>query len=237
MTWSAQLNDRSYRAPCNANTFCVARAGETAQVEYANAQLSFAHFYLPVRWFESDLVDAASKRCGSAIELIDPMNGTCFKVARLARQAVGAMRTGGPAARLKIDAATIDLAAALVKGHSTAVPARLAKGGLAPAILRRVIDYLVVHLADEVTLADLAGIAGVTAPHFCRAFAESTGVSPHRYQIALRLEKATRLLGDPKLSVAEVGYAIGYSDPSYFSRIFAQQTGLSPRSWRAHRSL
>jgi AraC-like DNA-binding protein len=233
MLWSATCNDRSYRAPCDPNTLCIARAGEGADVEYSHAHLSFAQFFLPVRWFESDMVDAASARCGSTIELIDPMNRTCFTVASLARQAVGAMRAGGPAARLKIDAALIELAAALVKHHSTAVSARPAKGGLAPAVLRRVVDYLVAHLADEVTLAELASLAGVSAPHFCRAFAASTGLSPHRYQIALRIEEATRLLEYAALSIADVGSAVGYDDPSYFSRLFASQTGLSPRAWRA----
>ena len=233
MNWSAQLNDRSYRAPCDANTFCIARAGESAEVEYSDARLSFAHFYLPVRWFESDMVAAAGSRPGSSIELIDPMNSTSFEIAGLARQAVAAMRTGGPAGRLRIEAAMIDLAAALVCGHSSAAPARVARGGLSPSVMRRAVDYLHVHLADEVTLADLAKLAGVSAPHFCRAFAESTGVSPHRYQIALRLEQATQLLASPALSIADVGSAVGYDDPSYFSRLFARQTGLSPRAWRA----
>jgi AraC family transcriptional regulator len=235
MQWASRSSDRSFEAPCDPNTFCIARAGETAEVEYSRARLSFAHFYLPVRWFESDMVDAASARRGSSIELIDPMNGTCFKVAGLARKAVGAMRRGGPAARLTIDAAMIELAATLVRHHSTAVPARPAKGGLAPAVVRRVVDYLVAHLADSVTLTDLARLAGVSAPHFCRAFAESTGVSPHRFQIALRMEEATRLLARKEMSIADVGSAVGYDDPAYFSRLFARQTGLSPREWRAAR--
>lgn len=235
MNWSAKCNDRSYRAPCDANTFCIARAGEMAEVEFSDARISFAHFYLPVRWFESDMVDAASARCGSAIELIDPMNATCFKVAGLARKAVSAMRSGGAGARLKIDAAMIELAATLVRLHSTAIPARPARGGLAPAVVRRVVDYLVAHLAEPVTLAELAQLAGVSAPHFCRAFAESTGVAPHRYQIALRINKATALLASTQLSIADIGCAVGYDDPAYFSRLFAHQTGLSPQAWRAAR--
>ncbi|HEY6963687.1 MAG TPA: AraC family transcriptional regulator [Erythrobacter sp.] len=235
MNWAVECNDRSYRAPCDPNTFCIARAGETADVEYSAARISFAHFYLPVRWFESDLVDAAGARSGSSIELIDPMNATCFKVAGLARKAIRAMRSGGPAAQLKIDAAMIELASVLVRHHSTAAPSRTAKGGLAPAMVRRVVEYLAAHLAEQVTLAELAGLAGVSAPHFCRAFADSTGLSPHRYQIALRIEKAMQLLEDSKLPIADVGCAVGYDDPAYFSRLYAHQTGLSPRAWRAAR--
>lgn len=235
MNWSARTSDRSYRAPCDANTFCIARAGESAEVEFSKARITFAHFYLPVRWFESDMVDAASNRSGSQIELIDPMNSTSFKVAGLARKAVAAMRSGGPAAQLKIDAAMIELASVLVRHHSSAVPARVAKGGLAPGIVRRIKDYLVAHLAEPVTLAELASLAGVSAPHFCRAFAESTGQSPHRFQIALRVNKATQLMADPNLSIADVGSAVGYDDPAYFSRLFAHQTGMSPRAWRAAR--
>ena len=48
MNWSAKCDDRSYRAPCDANTFCIARAGETAEIELSQAQLSFAHFYFTV---------------------------------------------------------------------------------------------------------------------------------------------------------------------------------------------
>ncbi len=233
MNWSAKTNDRRYDAPCEANTLCIARAGETADVEFSNAHLSFAHFYLPVRWFESDMVDAASSRCGKNIELIDPMNSICFKVSGLARKVVGTMRSGGPASRLRIDAALIELAALLVKHHSTANSARIARGGLAPFVVRRVVDYLEAHLADAVALADLANLAGLSAPHFCRAFAESTGLAPHRYQIAMRIERATQLLANPKNSIADVAIAVGYDDPAYFSRLFANQTGLSPRSWRA----
>lgn len=236
MEWSLKANDRSYQAPCDPNTFCLARAGEAADVEFANARVSFAHFYLPVRWFESDMVDAASSRRGSTIELVDPMNATSFKVAGIARRAIGAMRSGGPSARLTIDAALIELAATLVKHHSTAVSARIARGGLAPAIMRRVVDYLVANLAEPVSLAELASLAGVSAPHFCRAFAESFGVPPHHYQIALRIDKAAQLLASSDLSIADVGIAVGYDDPAYFSRIFSHQTGLSPRAWRAVRT-
>ncbi|MBX7483800.1 helix-turn-helix domain-containing protein [Qipengyuania qiaonensis] len=232
MNWSAQLNDRSYCAPCDPNTFCVARAGETAEIEYSDARLSFAQFFLPVRWFESDLVDAASSRCGNAIELIDPMNASCHAVSGLARKAVRAMRSGGNSARLLIDELLIDLSSALVERHSSAVLSQPARGGLSPAVVRRVIDYLQAHLAEEVQLAELARLANVTAPHFCRAFAKSTGTPPHRYQIAMRLQKATRLLAEPGLSIADVAFAVGYEDPSYFSRLFCYQAGMSPSEWR-----
>lgn len=142
------------------------------------------------------------------------------------------MRSAGTSARLLIDEILIDLSAALVERHSSAVPSQPARGGLSPAVVRRVVDYMQAHLAEEVQLVELARLAHVTVPHFCRAFAKSTGAPPHRYQIAIRLEKATRLLAEPGLSIADVAFAVGYEDPSYFSRLFGYQAGMSPSEWR-----
>ncbi len=192
MSWSAKMNDRSYRTPANANTFCIARAGESAEIEYSDAHLTFAHFHLPCSGSRATWSMRRLPAPRNTIELIDPMNAASLTVANLARQAVGAMRSGGDSARLRIDAALIELAAALVKHHSSAVAARPAKGGLAPAVLRRVVDYLVAHLAEKVTLAELRNLGRGNGPHFCRAFSVSTGVSPHRYQIMLRMQEATR---------------------------------------------
>lgn len=232
MEWAVKANDRAYRAPCNSDTFCLARAGESAEIEFANPHLSFLHLYLPVRWFESDLVGAASRRVGQTIELIDPMNRVSFRIARLARQVVCGIRMGARAGRLKIDTALVEIATELVRNHSTATPASFAKGGLSPFTMRRVVDYMVAHLADTVTLAELARLADVTAPHFCRAFADTLGVSPHRYHTTLRLERATQLLLHTNLPVADIGHQVGYDDPSYFSRIFAQYSGFTPSDWR-----
>lgn len=232
MNWAAKLDDRRYCAPCDAGTFCIARAGERGDIEHADADISFVHFYLPVRWFESDYVDAATARCADKIELVDPMNARFPRVAAVGRRAVAAMRTGGRAGRLQVDAAMLDLAATLVADHSTATPRAVARGGLSPVHLRRVVDYIAAHLPEAISLSELAALVGLSGPHFCRAFAASTGMPPHRYLTAARIERACELLRDPHRSIGQVGAEVGYDDPAHFSRVFGRMAGVPPRIWR-----
>lgn len=82
------------------------------------------------------------------------------------------------------------------------------------------------------TLTELAALCDLSPFHFCRAFRAATGLPPHQYQMALRMERARALLADTRLSIAEVGTAVGYDDPAYFSRLFRRQTGVTPSEWR-----
>ncbi len=232
MEWSAEFNDRSYRRPAIANTFCIARAGESAVVEYANADLSFVHFYLPTRWFDCDELGLASNQPEQSIELIDPMNGTSHRVGAIARSAARIIRSGKASSRLQIEAATMSLAATLVDRHSTARLRKIPPERLSPRTVRRITDHLHDRLADQISLMDCARIAGLTAPHFCRAFTQAVGMPPHRYQIMLRIDLAQHCLSRTNLAVAEIGAAVGYDDAAYFSRIFKLETGFTPSAWR-----
>ena len=63
-------------------------------------------------------------------------------------------------------------------------------------------------------------------------FQEKRGMSPKKYLNAIRLSEAKQLLGQTSLSVSEVAYAVGFTDPLYFSQFFRKGTGLSPREYR-----
>ena len=73
---------------------------------------------------------------------------------------------------------------------------------------------------------------GYSYPHVCRLFHKSFGLSPVSYLNAQRLERAKSLLGNPRLTVAEVAYQAGFRDPGYFSRLFRRQTGMTPVRFR-----
>jgi AraC family transcriptional regulator len=107
-----------------------------------------------------------------------------------------------------------------------------AHGGLSPLQLRRVTDYLLEHHGSNTSLAELASIAGLSLFHFVRAFKQSTGMPPHRYQIFLRIEKAKELLETTTLPVADIAAQVGYDDPSYFARLFVREFGVAPQAYR-----
>lgn len=106
------------------------------------------------------------------------------------------------------------------------------RAGLAPWQVRRVIDYLEVHLAEDVGLDELAALVGLSEFHFCTAFRRSTGLPPHRWLTARRMEKAKTLIDGGRLSLTEIALAVGYGSQSAFGAAFRRSTGITPTAWR-----
>ena len=77
-------------------------------------------------------------------------------------------------------------------------------------------------------IQDLLASLGFSYPHLCRLFRGAFGITPVEYRNALRLERAKALLANPKLTVAEVAYCVGFKDAGYFSRQFRRQNGIRP---------
>jgi AraC family transcriptional regulator len=106
------------------------------------------------------------------------------------------------------------------------------KGGLASWQRKAVCVYIEDNLHQDISLAELAAIARLSPYHFCRAFKETVGEPPHRYQMSRRIEQAKILLAKRSLSVSDVAATVGYGSLSRFSALFRQVTGSSPRDYR-----
>lgn len=115
--------------------------------------------------------------------------------------------------------------------------------GAARLGLDRVRDYIDQHLAEELTLEDLARVAGMSLFHFCRVFRDANGITPHRYILARRIDQAKRLLwtGEPMgegkrrsapMSMTDVALACGFASPSHFATQFKRHTGRTPLQWQ-----
>jgi CheY-like chemotaxis protein/AraC-like DNA-binding protein len=96
------------------------------------------------------------------------------------------------------------------------------------ARLRRVLDYISAHLADEITLADLAGVACLSPFHFARTFTRAIGISPHRYVSRMRLQSAMADVAAGKLPLAQIALKARFSSQASFTRAFRRATGLTP---------
>lgn len=106
------------------------------------------------------------------------------------------------------------------------------KGGMVPKTLMRVVDYIESNLHEDLRLCALAEVAGLSEHRFAHNFKRSTGLSPHRYVMAQKIARAKRLIRESRLSVTEVGYALGFSHPSRFSFVFHRWTGSTPTAFR-----
>jgi transcriptional regulator GlxA family with amidase domain len=112
------------------------------------------------------------------------------------------------------------------------LPTRRARGGLAPGSLRRVREYIESHVAERISLPELAEIAGLCDSHFSRAFKQSVGVSPHRYIVQRRVERAVALIEQTDRTLGDIALDVGFFDQSHFTRLFAEVFGETPSSFR-----
>jgi AraC family transcriptional regulator len=106
------------------------------------------------------------------------------------------------------------------------------KGGMPPARLKRVLEYIDANLDENVKLTDLAAAAGVSLYHFAKLFKQSTGESPHQFVLRRRVEQAKQLLRNPEMSVLEAGVRTGFVDQRHFAKVFRRLVGTNPSTYR-----
>ncbi len=106
------------------------------------------------------------------------------------------------------------------------------QGGLAAWQRRTVATYIEEHLDEQISLATLAQLVGLSPFYFCRAFKQSFGIPPHRYHNSRRIEYAKTLLAKPASTVTDIGLIVGFSDTSAFTAAFHKATGLTPTAFR-----
>jgi len=128
--------------------------------------------------------------------------------------------------------------AALLGGNSGEIPSAVpARGGLAPWQKRKVRDHIARHFETSILVEDLAKLVSLSAGHFCRAFKESFGETPHAYIIRMRLERAQELMLASPESLSQIALACGHSDQAHFTRRFRQQMGETPNAWRRRHAM
>jgi AraC-like DNA-binding protein len=104
-------------------------------------------------------------------------------------------------------------------------------GILAPWQVRRITDWVCAHMNGPVAIADLAGLVNLSPSHFARMFQRTLGITPHRWLLTRRIERAKTLLKG-SLPLAEVASTCGFVDQSHFTKIFRGLEGVTPGAWR-----
>ncbi|MCM3128011.1 response regulator [Paenibacillus provencensis] len=93
--------------------------------------------------------------------------------------------------------------------------------------------YIAEHYSRELSLEEVADIAGLNPHYFSKIFHERCGITFIDYLTGIRIEKARELLGDPSHILKDISQRIGYRDPNYFSRVFKKMVGMSPSDYRS----
>jgi AraC-like DNA-binding protein len=103
---------------------------------------------------------------------------------------------------------------------------------VAPRTVAIVRDYLHAMAESQVSITDLAHVAGVSGTQVIRSFSAGMGMPPHSYLVSLRVERAKALLR-AGASLAGTALEVGFSDQSQFTRHFKRLTGVTPGRFAA----
>jgi len=100
--------------------------------------------------------------------------------------------------------------------------------------LRGIQELIESRLDADLTLRELAAEIGYSRSHFLRMFRATTGMTPHRYVLKRRLERARQLFVQVEFSIAEIAIMCGFSSQAHLTLAFRKEYGLTPTEYRRH---
>ena len=210
-------------------TFSLIGAEEPHQVRYEGANVLGVSLYPHLL---NRLAEDVTRENG--VILLPQHSTQDPQVERIGQLLKAELESGCPSGALFADAMGQALAVHLLRNYSSA-PVKTDEReweGLPPARLRQVLDYLEAHLDRDITLAELAEVAGLSVYHFARQFKAATGMAPHAYLISRRIERAKELLTRTTLPIAAVAATAGFAHQSHLNRHFKRLVGTTPARYR-----
>lgn len=93
-------------------------------------------------------------------------------------------------------------------------------------------DYVYHHLYEPIHVKDLSAAVGLNASYLCTLFKKETGRTVSEYVLAKRLEAAENMLKYSDYTYAQISAYLAFSSQSYFSRVFRECTGFTPKAYR-----
>jgi AraC family transcriptional regulator len=227
-----RFDEVTRHVPPPAGAIILVPAGTPGRVHWSGG-FDWLHIYLEPRLVAR--VAAEAFGLDAARLTVPPLDGLDLPHLRAAMSAVdGELTTGGAGGPLAVESLANVLAVHLIR-HLVA-PRRLARGrdGTLPrGRLRAVVEYIEGHLDASPSLEQMAAVAGLSVYHFARQFKAATGLPPHQYVIARRVERAKELLqAGTELSLAKVAADVGFSDQSQFTHHFKRVVGVTPGRFR-----
>lgn len=148
-------------------------------------------------------------------------------------EGLAAMSWDGPDALLRANEVTHETLSHLLLSQSMPRQQQRVRGGLAPAVRRRLADFIEANLARQISLGTLAQLACMSEYHLARMFRISFGMPPSAWVAERRIEHARRLLKTTSQPLQRIADACGYADLSHFSHRFRDSVGAPPSRYRS----
>jgi len=208
---------------------CVIPSGQSFAATLERASEHLAIYLEP-----SLVLRAASEfRAPGGVEVVERCLPSDPVISSVGLALLAELESEGLNSRLYAESLANVLAVHLLR-HYTALggSAQRFTGGLSGQKLRRVMAFIADNYESDLSLADLARVAGMSTFHFAREFKRTTGTPPHQYVIKFRVGRAKALLAGSELPLVEVSSRSGFSHQSHFTRLFRRFTGTTPQSYR-----
>jgi AraC family transcriptional regulator len=222
-----------------AGSIIVVPAGSPALWRWRGLKTSM-HVYLAPR-LVSQVAAEAFELDPARVSIPPLLDGVHAAQLRAAMMAVDRqLNDNGAGSRLAAESLANIVAVHLIRSARSAPytakdPAARVDGPLPQARLRNVAAFVEANLHRGLTLEQMAATAHLSVYHFARQFRAATGLPPHQFVIARRVERARHLLsegGDDGLSLSEIAFRVGFSDQSQLGHHFRRITGVTPRQFR-----
>ncbi|MEM6677435.1 MAG: AraC family transcriptional regulator [Pseudomonadota bacterium] len=211
-------SDRARHLPLSRHQGWVLPAGAEGHCAF-DAALDLATVSLPTRLLRDAGLEADPSAVAPIIGELDPL------LLQMVIQADGFAAGGTLYAETMAQALAAQMARLLR-------PAEPAAAAIDDRRLRRAVEHIRAHLAEDLSLEGMAAVATMSPSHFARAFKQATGQSPLKFVIGARLETAMALLRTTRLTVAEIAYRVGYNDVPRFTQHFRRRFGMTPGAAR-----
>ena len=211
-------------------TFCYLHFETTTPVREEKADALLEEV---LRWDDSPPGEAPATEPVLLLPAITHLGG---ELEAIVSQLLDALYNSRPHVRMLAD---MHLHALLMRITSVALEQLLAnnQGTVQERVspkLREAIAYIYRNYTTQIRPSTLCAVCGISQQHLIRLFKAETNMTPIQYINNYRVSRAQMMIRDhPHLSVKEIAYELGFENPHYFSRIFTQILGESPRSMRS----
>ena len=142
-----------------------------------------------------------------------------------------------PSGRLYLEGLALAVASRIVARHSSVAEtaggrSERLNGGLGGHRLKQVLAFIEEQLAEDLSLGQIAAVAGVSASHVKTLFRKAMGTPVHRYVMERRVERAKTLLMQDRLTITEIALAAGFAHQSHMARHMRRVLGVAPRAMK-----